>query len=493
MNILFAASEATPFAKTGGLADVCGSLPIALSEHGCHSTLFMPAFRQTRHCGQDIRDTEVSFDIPIGSKIVHGRLLKSDLPDSNVQVYLVEQDDYYDRPELYRENGADYADNCERFVFFSRAVMESIRLLNLSVDLIHCHDWQSSLIPAYLKVEYNEAAGYENIASLLTIHNLAYQGNFWHWDMLLTGLDWKYFNWQQMEFFGGLNLLKTGLVFSDAINTVSPTYASEIQTAGIGCGLEGVLRDRRSDLSGIINGIDESIWNPATDDKIAMNYSVDNWREGKAACKASLQQSMGLPMNADVPLIGLIGRLADQKGWNLTADVMQRWISAEDAQWVILGSGEPHYHELLERLSSRHGDKVALRLGFSDELAHQIEAGCDMFVMPSQYEPCGLNQLYSLKYGAVPVVRNTGGLSDTVVDAFESTIADHTATGFRFDPFEADALEHALRRAVAMWREQPDTWGQLVSTGMQQDWSWAKSAQAYKELYQRTIERARSN
>ncbi|MCR9118538.1 MAG: glycogen synthase GlgA [bacterium] len=491
MNILFATSEATPFAKTGGLADVCGALPVALNKIGCNSTLFMPAFRQVKQSGHDLRRTDISFDIPIGSKIVHGRLLQGEIPDSDVTVYFVEQDDYYDRDELYREHGRDFSDNCERFAFFCRAVLESVRLLELPVDVFHCHDWQTGLIPAYLKIEYAEAAGYENIASLLTIHNLAYQGNFWHWDMLLTGLDWKYFNWQQMEFFGGLSLLKTGMIFSDSINTVSPTYAEEIMQPGIGCGLEGVLSDRREDVCGIINGIDESVWNPANDDHLPYQYSVDNWREGKAACKASLQQKMGLPIDADAPVVGLIGRLADQKGWNLTAEVMERWASHENVQWVILGSGEPHYHELLQRLSQYHGDRVAVRLGFSDELAHQIEAGADLFVMPSQYEPCGLNQLYSLKYGAVPVVRNTGGLSDTVVNVTDQTLAGQTATGFSFDNFDSESLEDALRRAITMWRERPDQWAQIVTTGMKQDWSWEKSAQTYHSLYEKLIARHR--
>ena len=245
-------------------------------------------------------------------------------------VYLVDQPEYFDRPELYRESGEDYADNCERFVFFCRAVMESIRLLDFAPDVIHANDWQTSLIPAFLKIEYGKAPEYENISCLLTIHNLAYQGSFWHWDMLLTGLDWKYFNWKQMEFYGRLNLLKTGIVFADKINTVSPRYAQEIQTPEHGCGLEGVLHHRQQDLSGILNGIDTTVWNPATDKYLAANYDVRNWEAGKSKCKSVLQRELGLPEKPNQPLIALIGRLAAQKGWTLITPVMRQWLETID-------------------------------------------------------------------------------------------------------------------------------------------------------------------
>ena len=489
MNILVASSEVVPFAKTGGLADVCGALPVELARLGHQPTVIMPAYRQIRSCGQEIQWTDHQFDVPIGSKIVSGRLLRSHLPDSEVPVYLVEQPEYFDRDQLYVEGGEDYKDNCERFIFFSRAVMEAIRLLDLQVDVVHANDWQTGLIPALLRIEYDHVAGYGQIATLMTIHNMAYQGRFWHWDMLLTGLDWKYFNWRQMEFFGSLNLLKTGLIFSDSINTVSPTYAEEIQHAPNGCGLEGVLQSRRDVLSGIINGVDYGIWNPADDSHLPATFDVKTWREGKAACKAELQQQFNLPVAADRPLIGLIGRLADQKGWSLVADVMQRWLTHEDAQWVVLGTGDPHYHQLLSQLAADFPHKLSVQLTFSDELAHRIEAASDMFVMASRYEPCGLNQLYSLRYGAVPVVRSTGGLADTITDATPQAVADQSATGFRFDDFSSEAIEGALHRACHIYRHEPQTWAQLVETGMRQDWSWHASAQRYVELYQQTIDR----
>ena len=487
MNILIATSEADPFAKTGGLADVCGALPIEISRLGHQVAVIMPAFRQTFDSGQKIEPLDIHFKISIGSKVVNGSLLRSHLPHSDVPVYLVQQDDYYDRSELYGENGTDYKDNCERFIFFCRAVLESIRLLNLRVDLLHCNDWQTGLIPALLKIEYGQTQQYDHIASLLTIHNLAYQGQFWHWDMLLTGLDWKYFNWHEMEFYGQLNLLKTGLVFSDYLTTVSPTYAQEIQGRELGCGLEGVLQQRSDVLSGVINGVDYNQWNPAIDNYIPQQFDVTTWQQGKAACKAALQREMGLPVLDNSPLVGLVGRLADQKGWQLVAEVMRKWAESVDVQWVILGTGDPVYHELLTSLATDYPSKVAARLEFSNALAHRIEAASDIFLMPSLYEPCGLNQLYSLKYGTVPVVRTTGGLADTITDASDDNLTAGIATGFRFDSFDALSLEHALSRACETYRNRPDLWQQLVTTAMNQDWSWTNSARQTIALYEKTI------
>jgi starch synthase len=340
------------------------------------------------------------------------------------------------------------------------------------------------LIPAIQRIEYQHARGYENIGTLMTIHNMAYQGQFWHWDMLLTGLDWKYFNWRQMEFWGNLNLLKTGLIFADAISTVSPRYAQEIQTAPLGCGLEGVLQQRREFLFGIINGVDYSDWNPETDPHLAANYTVENWQEGKAACKQALQRALGLPEEPQTPVIGLVGRLASQKGWDLVTEVMKRWINSEAVQWVILGTGDAVFQETLEALANERRDRVAVQLEFSNPLAHQIEAGSDIFLMPSRYEPCGLNQLYSLKYGTVPVVRETGGLADTIRDASDENLSNGTANGFSFEPYDADVLETALRRACDIYRSRHDTWKTIVEVGMRQDWSWEASAQRYVEVYE---------
>lgn len=488
MKIVMASSEVTPLAKTGGLADVCGSLPVALSQLGHDVSVIMPAYR--RHITRseiEIAGTEHTFEVPVGAKAVSGQLLRARLPESNVDIILVDQPYFFDRAELYREKGVDYKDNCERFVFFCRAAMEAIRLLDWSVDILHCHDWQAGLIPAYLRCEYQHARGYERIATLMTIHNLAYQGRFWHWDMVLTGLDWKYFNWKQMEFYGDLNLLKTGIVFADAITTVSRRYAMEIQTPEHGCGLDGVLQQRRDVLFGIINGVDYSVWNPEQDEHLPLKYSVTNWREGKAASKQALQAEYGLPSSPQVPVIGLIGRLADQKGWDLVADVMMRWVREMDCQWVILGTGEPNYHELLSSMAREYPARLGVKLEFSERLAHLVEAGSDMFLMPSRYEPCGLNQLYSLKYGTPPVVRATGGLADTVCDVTSQSLDDGRANGFSFEEYHASALEETLRRALSIYVQQPDVWEKIVTVGMKQDWSWASSARQYVALYESCI------
>lgn len=485
-----ATSEAVPFAKTGGLADVTGALPVEVSRLGHPTCVIMPAYRSARYCGLPIEPLGIDFIVPIGSKTVAGRLLRSHLPASEVPVYLVQQDEYFDRDELYADGYEAYSDNCERFVFFCRAVFEAIRLLELEVDVIHANDWQTGLIPAYLALEYRRQARWRHIASLFTIHNMAYQGIFWHWDMLLTGLDWKHFNWREMEFHGQINLLKTGLVFADAINTVSPRYSEEIQTPEFGCGLEGVLRERRDVVCGILNGIDDREWNPETDPMIPAHYHAGTFEEGKAKCKAALQREFGLPELDNVPLLGAVGRLVPQKGFDLVAGVAADWVRWSDAQWVILGTGNTEYVAQFRELCRQFPQKAAARFEFSNRLAHLIEAGADVFLMPSRFEPCGLNQLYSLRYGTPPVVRNTGGLADTVVDASAENLARGTATGFVFQEAVPEALAEAIDRACQAYRDR-GVWRQLVQTGMQQDWSWRRSAQQYVQLYERIATEAR--
>lgn len=492
MKILFATTEAVPFCKTGGLGDVCGSLPIELANLGHEPVIVMPAFRQALNAGRPLEPTGVRFDVQIGRKTVAGTFLRGTLPGDKVPVYFVHQPQYYDRPELYRENGHDYKDNCERFVFFCRAALEAIPLLDLGTELVHCHDWTSGLIPAYLKTELCGVPPYDSIRSLMTIHNIAYQGNFWHWDMELTGIDWKYFNWRQMEFYGNLSFLKTGLSFADALSTVSPRYAEEIQHPPLGCGLEGILQHRHADLHGIINGVDYRQWNPETDGNLGNHkYGAKDFAEGKRACKGALQREMGLPQVADQPLVAMIGRLADQKGFDLVGKLFSQWAPNSRAQWAILGTGEPQYHQLFSDLAKQYPEKLAVRLGFSDELAHRIEAGADMFLMPSRFEPCGLNQLYSLKYGTVPVVHATGGLADTITNVNDATLEDGTANGFSFNTYTTAALADALDRACDTYANRP-VWEQIVRTGMKQDWSWNHSARAYDRLYKETLAKSRN-
>jgi starch synthase len=490
VKILFTTTEAVPFCKTGGLGDVCGSLPVELAKLGHEPVVILPAFRQALNSGRPIEPTNIRFEIPIGRKAVAGTFLRSTMPGDKVPVYLVHQPQYYDRPELYRENGHDYKDNCERFVFFCRAALEAIRLLELRTELVHCHDWTSGLVPAYLKTELAGVPPFDSIRSLLTIHNIAYQGNFWHWDMELTGIDWRYFNWRQMEFFGNLSFLKSGLAFADTLSTVSPRYAEEIQRPPLGCGLEGLLQHRRNDLFGIMNGVDYGEWNPETDRYLGENtYGIKNVADGKRACKAVLQRTLALPQAPDAPLIAMIGRLADQKGFDLVARLIPQWAAESPVQWVILGTGEPQYHDLFAKLAEQHPDKVAVRLSFSNELAHRIEAGADIFLMPSRYEPCGLNQLYSLKYGTVPVVHATGGLADSITNFTDETLVAGTANGFSFDTYNSTALDETLQRACQTYRTNRPAWEQLMRTGMRQDWSWNHSACDYERVYNRTLAR----
>jgi starch synthase len=492
VNILFATAEAVPFSKTGGLGDVCGSLPRELYKLGHRPAVILPAFRQIYQTDLPVNPTGIHFEIPIGQKHVGCQILESHLPDSAVPVYFIENLDYYDRAGLYGENGEDYRDNCERFVFYCRAVLEAIVQLDLETELIHCNDWCAGLIPVYLKTMLHDQPPYDQIATLYTIHNLAYQGSFWHWDMALTGLDWKYFNWRQMEFYGNLNFMKSAIAFADTISTVSPTYAKEILRPPLGCGMDGALQQRRNDLYGIINGADYDEWNPAIDEYLGPHsYDAESFIGGKSSCKRALQQEMGLPVEPRVPLLAIVSRLADQKGLDLIVKVLEQWGLERNAQWVILGTGEPRYHQMLGELAARHPDKIAVRLQFSNELAHRIEAGADIFVMPSQYEPCGLNQLYSLKYGTIPVVRATGGLADTVVNATPETIAAGTATGFSFTDYTAGALDGALSRACELYNTNAQAWHKLIATGMRQDWSWGSSALKYSALYEKTLSKAR--
>ncbi len=492
MNIVYISPEVAPFAKTGGLADVAGSLPKALEALGHEVSVFMPFYRQVKAyfddggAEQDVIDTGVTVSVPIAARRPAARILEARLPGSGVRLYLIHNDGYYDRADLYvdRARNADYADNCERFVFFSRATLEAAEALGLRPDVIHCNDWQTGLVPAYVRTLYGRGKSVSGARTVFTVHNLAYQGVFWHFDMKLTGLDWELFNWKQLEFYGQLNCLKGGLVFADILSTVSRRYAHEIQTEEFGCGLEGVLKERAADLHGVVNGIDGAVWNPETDDLIPAAYSAADL-SGKAACKAALLRAQGLPAREGAPLIGIISRLAAQKGFDILEAVLAEMMTL-DLQIVVLGTGDKKYHDLFEAAAAKYPDKLAANLTFDNRLAHGIEAGCDMFLMPSHYEPCGLNQLYSLKYGTVPVVRATGGLADTIVDCDGGNTAAGAATGFSFDAYEPAELLKAVKRALDVYA-RPEDWSRLVANGMAQDWSWGRSAREYVDLYERAL------
>jgi starch synthase len=496
-RIAYIASEIAGFAKTGGLADVGAGLCQALANRGHDCRAWMPLYGSIRQGSRHLEDTGLRFTVPIQNRLVQGGLWRSSMAGGNVPVYLVEQPEYFERDDaklgrgLYQQatadgTRADYPDNCERFVFFCRAVLESLARMDWKPDVFHANDWQCGLVPVYLQELYRHRAGLSLARSLFTIHNLAYQGMFWHWDMHLTGLSWRLFNHRQLEFYGHLNFLKGGIVFSDVATTVSPTYAREIQTPEHGCGLEGVLSERRDRLFGIVNGIDDRVWNPADDPHLPVHYDVNTVQAGKAACKATLQRRFNLPRKPRAPVLGMISRLVEQKGLALIARVAES-ILREDTQMIFLGEGEPVYERMLRDLGDRYPNQVGLVLGFDEPLAHLIEAGADMFLMPSRYEPSGLNQLYSLRYGTVPLVRATGGLADTITDCTPESLAAHTATGFRFDAYLPQALLSCVVRALGVYHRQADAWLSLIRTGMGQDWSWQRSALAYEKLYDRLV------
>ena len=483
-----------PFAKTGGLADVCGTLPIKLAALGHHTTLVMPAFRSIRECGEPIETTDISFAIPMGDrKVVGARVLKSLLPGSSVPVWFIDQPQYFDRESLYGDGAGDYPDNSERFAFFCRAAIQAIGRMEGDIDIVHCNDWQTGLVPAFLSSRLKTLheniipKNLKNAASIYTIHNLAYQGGFPTTDFPLTGLGWEDFHHDTFEFYGSLNFMKSGIVTADQITTVSPRYAMEICQPEQGCGLDAVLRTRDERLSGIINGIDNEVWNPQTDPNLTARYDIEKFEDGKWANKQSLQVEFGLEESADVPLIGLVGRLASQKGWDLILPVLKQHLDENrPTQWIVLGSGDPSYEQQLLSLAKAYPSQLALHVGFSDILAHRIEAGSDLFVMPSHYEPCGLNQLYSLRYGTVPIVTCTGGLADTVTNCTAETIANGTADGFYLDEKTPEALDAAIGKALHIRYHQKETWMQMIRTGMGADFSWRKSANQYAELYEKT-------
>lgn len=487
LRIVLAASECVPFAKTGGLADVIGALPGALAALGQEVQVFLPCYRRVWTSGPSITSTGLTVHCPTGDHWHRATVRQSHLPGTEVPVYLIDAPEFFDRDQIYQDAGHDYADNSARFIFFQKAVLEAIRHLGLQPDVIHCHDWQTGLIPSFLDEFYRGFAEFSNVGVLLTIHNIAYQGDYWSRDLLLTGLPARHFHPGHLEAYGRLNFLKAGIAKSDLLNTVSPTYAQEIQTSRQGYGLDGLLRARSRDLFGIVNGIDTQRWNPRIDPYLITNYDETTLAAGKAACKAALQRRASLPERPDVPLLAQIGRLASQKGWELLARVAREFLKF-DVQLIVLGEGEPQYHEMLDYLGKDFPDKVRAFLMFSDLLAHQIEAGADIFLMPSLYEPCGLNQLYSLAYGTVPIVHATGGLADTVVDVDPRSMAEGKATGFIFNEPTPRALRTAIERAATLWYDRR-AWNTLAANGMRADWSWSRSARSYVDLYREIVQR----
>jgi len=485
MKILFATSEAVPFAKTGGLGDVSGALPRVLAQMGHEVTLILPKYLQVNEKGFKLNKKEIRLKVPVGQKTEEAEVYSVDLAP-RFHALFIRQDAYYHRDQLYGTITGDFEDNAERFIFFSRSVLEAALALDLQPDIIHCNDWQTGLIPVYRKTLYRHLLPRGPFASIFTVHNLAYQGLFWHHDMPLTNLGWELFSPQALEFYGKLNFLKGGIVFADAITTVSRKYKEEIQTEEFGCGLQGVFRDRSQDLYGILNGVDYEEWSPEVDPFIIKKYGPATL-QGKRECKADLQREFRLAVKEDVPLIGVISRLAEQKGMDLIIANMEKMM-ALGLQFVLLGTGEEKYHFQFQKVSEKYPGQIGVKIGFDNSLAHKIEAGADMFLMPSRYEPCGLNQIYSLKYGTVPIVRATGGLDDTIQDF---TIADQKGNGFSFVDYSPFCLLETIKRALYVYQDKRQ-WEGLALRGMAADFSWEQSARAYLKVYQETLAKKKS-
>jgi starch synthase len=472
LHVAFVTSELTPFVKTGGLADVSGALPKALGRLGHRVTIVVPRYGPIGFPAGEFRG---SVHVPVDPVPRSAGFYRRALSE-NVEVVFIEHPPFFDRPFPYGIGNDDYADNRLRFAFLSRAALEYFRSRGERPDVFHAHDWQTGLVPVYLKVFYWDDPSLYRSPTLFTIHNVAYQGNFGADTAALLGLP-DHVSSGALEFHGGVSYLKGGVMFSELVNTVSPTYAREIQTPEFGYGFDGILRARAGDLLGVLNGVDYDEWDPRVDPHIAARYGPDDLA-GKAACKADLLRAFGLPETPDLPLVGITSRLVYQKGFDI---VVEAWydLLQRPMRMVVLGTGERSVEDGFRALAARAPDRFAVRPAYDAALAHKIEAGADMFLMPSRFEPCGLTQMYSLRYGTVPIVRSTGGLADTVEPWDETTGA---GTGFRFDTPDGTGLMWALDRALGVFRDKK-AWAKLMRAGMSRDFSWERSANDYVTLY----------
>jgi starch synthase len=478
LRAVFVASECVPYSKTGGLADVIGALPEALAEQGIDVQIIVPRYRGTKQ-GETAAEGQ-SLTIPLGplGAGFHFASVQKGETTRGVRHYLLDCPEFFDRDGLYQDKatGWDYPDNHLRFAAFSLAALEFIKRLGPPPDIIHCHDWQTSLVPVYMRRTYAADRYYDATRCVLTIHNLAYQGDFYRFPLANISLTDAVFNIDGLEYHGRINLLKGGLMFADALTTVSPRYAEEIQTPEFGYGLDGVLRRQAGRLRGILNGVDYGTWNPATDPLIPANYTPEDL-EGKETCKRVLLEQMGVEEpDLSRPVVGIVSRFARQKGFDLIAAISED-LGARDLYLVALGTGEREYEDFFRSLGGRFPGKFLVRVAYDNALAHLIEAGSDIFLMPSRYEPSGLNQMYSLKYGTVPVVRATGGLENSVQDFNGSW-----GTGFKFWDYNGPALLGAISRALDFY-QRSDLWHRIMLNGMVQDFSWAHSAREYAEFY----------
>lgn len=477
MQIVFAASEAVPFAKTGGLADVVGALPQEILKLNHDVSVYLPLYAEVREQLQSaihyaVRSITIPF--PHGNRfagIVDGGIR------GGVKFYFVDCPEMFDRKGLYGNNGDSYSDNAERFGLFCRAVLESTKLIGIP-DIFHVHDWQAALIPVLLRSVYSADPLLKKCGTVLTIHNAGYQGWFPPETVNQLLLPWEIFTYDKLEHYNTFNFLKGGVVYADALTAVSRKYAEEIQTPEYGNGLDGALRQRSSDLHGILNGVDYSEWDPATDGNLAAHYTPEDL-SGKRECRKDLLHAFGLEVPEETPVIGICSRFASQKGFDLLEQIAGR-LAERDVAVVALGTGEPYYEKFFRDFAYANAARFSVQIRYDDAMAHKIEAGSDIFLMPSRFEPCGLNQIYSLKYATVPVVRATGGLDDTVE---EWNAKRNSGTGFKFERYEAQALLDAIDRALAAFWDKKQ-WSQLMQNGMAQNFSWDKPAREYAALYE---------
>ncbi|HPG29231.1 MAG TPA: glycogen synthase GlgA [bacterium] len=480
MNIIFFSSEVFPFSKTGGLADVSAGLPKALKKLGNDIRIFTPYYKSCEKFNPVlIQDSKIA--IKIGGTDVEAEIYQTTLPDSDVPVYMIDNKNYFFRESLYSWNNVDYEDNFSRFVLFQRASIEYLKKINFIPDIVHSNDWPSALVSAYFKTIYS--GFFPRVKTVFTIHNIGFQGFYWVWDMKLTGLPFELFNWRQLEYYGKINLMKGGIVFSDAVTTVSPTYSREILSAQYAYGLQSVLEEYKNKISGIINGVDYGEWSPETDKYIPYKYGIDTL-ENKYENKKMLLKQCGFSDNG-APLFGMISRLVEQKGIRFIIENIKQ-LMEKKMKIVILGTGDKFIESRLESIGKEHPDKFKVFINFNTELSHLIEAGSDIYLMPSLFEPCGLNQLYSMKYGTIPLARRTGGLADTIIDATPQNIKIGEATGFLFNNIDNLEFLNKINKAIELFNDK-SLWNRIIKNAMSKKWSWDFSAGKYLELYDSLI------
>ncbi len=492
MRILMLASEVSPFAKTGGLADVLGALPQALARAGHDVRIMMPLYSSIDRFKHHLLPLLPQMIVRWGNEEIVGEVMRCSYPCAReLPVYFIQQDQLFGRSGFYGENGHDYGDNDRRFSFFNLASLYTLKALDWQPDIIHLHDWQAGLAAVLLKYHpvISNDQFYQHIRTVFTIHNMAYQGIVSPQLVPNMHLPWSVFTHEGMEFHQKASFLKAGLVFSTMLTTVSPNYAREIQTEDFGAGMDGVTRERADDLIGIQNGVDTVLWNPSTDPHLPAHYAVDDL-SGKAKCKKALLELFDLKSANNAPVIGMVSRLVDQKGFDLVETGIAQILST-GARFVLIGTGEKRYEQFFENLALEYPGQVGVIIRYSEEVAHLIEAGSDIFLMPSFFEPSGLNQLYSMRYGSLPIVRRVGGLADSVVDATPENIKNGTATGFVFDHYLDTDLIQAVERALTLFEKDKKTWKSIQETAMQRDHSWEHVAEEYEKVYDQVIKRPR--